>query len=108
MSNIRDAILPGVKNCTLKHSLRRDGVRNTMKNFSAPKYLAYVQPRSWVTSYYYRIYRCVMNRNEHYDHDLVSTVARPAPHRFYCQTRSCAHLDNGVVIRHIGIKTTDI
>ena len=40
ISNIRHAIF-GVKNCKLNRPPWRVDVRNTMKNFSAPKYLAY-------------------------------------------------------------------
>ena len=40
ISNIKHAI-SGVKNCNLNKTPWSVGVRNTMKNFSAPKYLAY-------------------------------------------------------------------
>ena len=100
ISNIRHAI-SGVKNCNLNKPPWRVGDRNTMKNFAAPKYL-----RSYVTSHYYQVYHCVMNTT--ITTLKASIVTKLAPHRSYCQTRSFAHLDNAMVIRHIGIKTTHI
>ena len=105
ISNIRHAI-SGVKNCKLNRPSWRVGVRSTMKKFSAPKYLAYAEPRSYVTSHYYQVHHCVMNTT--ITILKVSTVTKAAPHRSYCQTKNLTHLDNATVIRHIGIKTTHI
>ena len=71
-----------------------------MRNISAPEYLAYV------ASPYYQVHHCVMNTT--ITTLKVSTVTKPAPHRSYCQTRSFAHLENAMVIRHIGIKIKHI
>ena len=84
INNIRH-VLSGVENCKLNKPPWRVGVRNIMKNFSAPKYLAYV------TSHYYQVHHCVMNTM--ITTLKVSTVTKPAPHRFYWQIKSFAHLD---------------
>ena len=89
------------------------GVRNTIKNFSAPKYLAYICFTTLLC--HLPLLSGPPLCHEHYDQRLVSaatstltvsTVVRPAQHHSYCQTRSFAHLDNAMIIRHMGMKTT--
>ena len=97
ISNIRHAI-SGVNNGNLDKPPWRVGVRNTRKNFSVPKWLKHA-PMSLSTTI--RSTTTITTLK-------ISTVTKPAPHHSYCWTRSFAHLDNAMFIRHIGIKTTHI